>query len=126
MPMLQYPFARWRLLNFRPSAEEWSECNLDNYQTTVLVFAIARFVVGGVVGLVVILCLIGKNLSDSCGGRKQYPNLWCPLRGYAANYTKEVLVRPVLLSVGVFLLLCDGLRVGVCFSALIALADEGN
>ncbi|RNF25990.1 uncharacterized protein Tco025E_01777 [Trypanosoma conorhini] len=102
LPLLQYPFARWRLMNCRPSAVDWDECHPESYKTTVFVFAIPGFFVGGVVALTVFLYLIGKYVFDCCGGRKQSPRPCFPLRGHAAKYSREDLIRPVLWAVGVF------------------------
>ncbi|KAF8287941.1 hypothetical protein TcBrA4_0013170 [Trypanosoma cruzi] len=101
-PTFQYPLPRWRLMNCDRRAQDLIDCDPESYRNTVFVFAIPGIVVAGGVAMTVLLYLICKYVFDCCGGRKQSPNFCCPLRGHSAKYSREDLLRPVLLAVMVF------------------------
>lgn len=101
---LQYPRTQWRLMNCFLGAEDLEDCDVTNYWSTIYLQAAPAFFVATVIALVVPSYCVSKYLFNCCGGRKQSPNFFFPVVGFAAKYGRFDLLRPVMLAVVVFVL----------------------
>ncbi|KEG14666.1 hypothetical protein DQ04_00351030 [Trypanosoma grayi] len=104
IPVLQYPTGLRRVMNCDKHAEVWIECDPKSYRTTVLIYAAPGLFVAGVFAIAISVYFVGKYVFNCCGGRKQTPGLCFPTPGYSAKYDKGDILRPLILTVIVFIM----------------------